>query len=133
MASIVLSSTPDSARPMTSSASVASCFERRRGFLGQIEAVGAPVGRVVTPLDQARDGQFVDQAAEGDRREVERLRQFALFYALAALQARKHRPLGPGCPGFTGALVGIGPEQARHVMERKAQLSRGRDHWFLSK
>ena len=111
----------------------AEADERRSRLFGEIEAMGASVRRIVAPLDQAGDGQFVDQAAERDRREVERLRQFALLDALAALQAREHRPLGPGGPEFAGALVGIGPEQPRHVMEREPKLTRRRDRHFLSK
>ena len=93
----------------------------------------APVRRVVAPLDKAGGGQFINQAAERDRREVERLGKLALLDALAALQAREHRPLGPGGPEFAGSLVGIGPEQPRHVMEREPQLPRRRDRHFLSK
>ena len=93
----------------------------------------APVGRIVAPLDEAGGGQFVDQAAERDRREVERLREFALLDALAALQARQHRPLGPRRAEFARTLVGIGPEQPRHVVEREAELAGGRKRRFLSK
>ena len=44
-------------------------FQLGRGLFGQIEAIGAPVGRVVAPLDETRGAQFVDEAGERDRRE----------------------------------------------------------------
>ena len=74
--------------------------------------MGAPVGRIVAPLDEAGGGQLVDQAAERDRREVERLGKFVLLDALAALQPRQHRPLRARRAEFARALVGIGPQAA---------------------
>ena len=105
----------------------AQILQRRRGFFSEIEPVGAPVGRIVAPLDEAGGRQLVDQPPERDRREVERLGEFVLLRALAALQAREHRPLRAGRAEFAGALVGIGPEQARDVMERESQLAIGRE------
>ena len=87
--------------------------------------MGAPVCRVVAPLDEAGGGQLVDQAAERDRREVERLGQFVLLDALAALQAREHRPLGARRAEFARALVGIGPKQPRHVVSAKPSSRAG--------
>ena len=107
--------------------------QSRRGFFSEIETVGAAVGRIVAPLDEAGGGQFVDQPPECDRREVERLGQFVLLGALAALQAREHRPLRAGRAEFAGALVGIGPEQASDVMERETQLAGGGYGPFVSK
>ena len=107
--------------------------QRRRGFFSEVETVGAPVGRIVAPLDEAGRGQFVDQPPERDRREVERLRQFVLLGALAALQAREHRPLRAGRAKFASALVGIGPEQASDVVERETQLAGRGDRPFVSK
>ena len=78
----------------------AELAQRRRRFVGEIETVGAPVGCIVPPLDEARNGQFVDQAADRDRREVESFGQFVLLDALAALQAREDRPLRAGCAKF---------------------------------
>ncbi len=100
--------------------------ERRRGLLRQIEAMRAPVGRVVAALDEAGRGQLVDQAAEGDRREVERFGEFALLGALAALQPRQHRPLGAGRVELARPLVGIGAQEARHVVQREGEFAAGR-------
>ena len=97
--------------------------QRRRRLLGEIEPMRAPVGRIVAPLDQTGRGQLVDQAAEGDRRDVERLGEFALLDALAALEPRQHRPLGARRVEFARALVGIGAQQARHVVQREAELA----------
>ena len=94
--------------------------------------MGAAIGGVVAPLDEARGGQFVDQAAERDRREIERLGEFVLLDALAALQPRKNRPLGARRAEFAGALVGIGPQEPRHVAQRKAEFAGGSEHRFMS-
>ena len=85
-------------------------LQLRRGLFRQIEAVGAPVGRVVATLDQAGRSELVDKAAERDRREVERVGEFALVHALASLQPRQNRPLGSGRAELAGALVGIGAQ-----------------------
>ena len=74
----------------------AQVSQRGGCFLGEVEAVGAPVGCVVATLDEAGRGQLVDQPPERDRREVERLGQFALLDALAALQARPAPPIARG-------------------------------------
>ena len=133
MARVVDFSIPASARPIRSSASAPRSLKRRRGFFSEIETVGAAVGRIVAPFDEAGGGQFVDQPPECDRREVERLRKFVLLGSLAALQAREHRPLGAGGAEFAGPLVGIGPEQPSDVMERETQLAGRGDRPFVSK
>ena len=94
--------------------------------------MGAAIRRVVAPLDEAGGGQFVDQAAERDRREIERLGQFVLLDALTALQARKNRPLRARRAEFAGALVGIGPQEPRHVAQRKGEFAGGGEHGFMS-
>ena len=108
---------------------------RWRGHSAELVEVtaGAPIGRIVAPFDEARDGQFVDQSPERDRREVERLGEFVLPGSLAALQAREHRPLRAGGAEFAGALVGISPEQASDVVERESQLAGGGNGPFVSK
>ena len=101
--------------------------QRRGGLLGQEKPIGPPVGCVVAPLDEAGGGEFVDQAPERDRGEIERFGQLVLLDALAALQPRQHRPLRARRAEFAGALVGIGPQEPRHVMEREAEFAGGRD------
>ena len=133
MARVVDLSTPASARPIKSSASAPKSRKAGAAFLSEIETVGAAVGRIVATLDETGGGQFIDQPPECDRREVERLGQFVLLRALAALQAREHRPLRAGRAEFAGALIGIGPEQASDVMECEPQLAGGGYGPFVSK
>ena len=83
----------------------------------------APVGRIVAPLDEAGRGQLVDQAAEGDRRDVERFGELALLDALAALEARKHRPLRAGRIELARPLVGIGAQEPRRVVQREGEFA----------
>ena len=85
-------------------------------------AAMASIGRVVAPLDHAGRGQRVDQADEGDRRDVERLRELALLRAFATLQARQDGPLGAGRIQFAGAMVRIRAQQSRRVIEGEGDI-----------
>ena len=85
--------------------------------------MGAPVGRVGAPLDHSGGVELVDEPAERDRRDVERLGKLALFRALAALEARKHGPLGAGGVEFPGAMVRVGAQKPRGVVEGECDLS----------
>ena len=51
--------------------------EQRIGGLGQIEQMRAPVFRIGAALDQPRRLQPVEQPGQGDRLEIEDLRQAA--------------------------------------------------------
>ena len=96
-------------------------------MLGQIEPMRAPVGRVGAPLDQPGGGQLVDQAAEGDRRDVERFGELALLRAFAALEARQHGPLRAGRVELARPLVRIGAQQPRGVVQREGDLAPRRE------
>ncbi len=85
--------------------------------------MGAAVGRVGAPLDQPGRGELVDQAGQGDRRDVERVGELALLRALAALQARQHRPLGAGRVELARAMVRIGAQHARRVVEGESHFA----------
>ena len=92
----------------------------------------APVGGIVASLDQAGRGQLVDEAAESDRRDVERLGEFVLLGALAALEPRKDGPLGSCRVEFARPLVGIGAQEAGRVVEGEAELAGGRENAIIS-
>ena len=115
-------------------AEVVEPLKRRRRLVGQEEAIGAPVGGVVAPLDEAGSGQLVDQAREGDRREVEQVGQFTLLDALGAAKLGQHGPLGARHVDLAGALIRIGAQHARHVVQGETEFSgrrqggQGRSH-----
>ena len=98
-------------------------LECRRGLVSEKQPMRAPVASVVAALDQTCRRQLVDEAAERDRREVQRIRQFRLLDALATLQTHQHRPLGARRVEIAGALVGVGAQQARDVVESEADFA----------
>ena len=93
---------------------------------------GGARGRVrfeVAALDEAARAQLVDQARQRDRRQVQRLGQFALIDPLATLKTHQHRPLRAGHVQFASALVGVGAQEPRGVVQRKSELAgRGIGH-----
>ena len=102
-----------------SSASIAEQPQSRRGFLREIEAVGAAIAGVGAPFDKPGRSQFIDQPANGDRREIEKIGKLALLDPFAALQAHQKRPLRAGHIEFARTLIGIDPHETRDVMERE--------------
>ena len=84
--------------------------------------MGAAVGRVGAPLDHAGRGELVDQANQGDRRDVKRFGELVLLRSLAALQARQDGPLGAGGVELARAMVRIGAQHARRVVEGKSHF-----------
>ena len=98
-------------------------LDHRPGGGQQMQPLGAPVRRIVAPLDQAVVAQPVDQTRQRDRRDVEHLGEFRLLEPLVALEAHQHGPLRPRHIEGLDALVRQRPEQAGDVMQREGEFA----------
>ncbi len=80
------------------------------------------VRRVRTAFDQAQGLQLVDDAAQCDRLDIEKFRQFALVNALVLGEVRQHLPIADRVqPGAPGVLLEPPLEKPGHVVQQEAQ------------
>ena len=80
-------------------------LKQRMGSRPQIERPGAPVGRIGAALDETGLFQTVDQTADSDRLDLEKLGQGALVHALLHIDFLEHLPLRAGQAGAANILL----------------------------
>jgi hypothetical protein len=76
---------------------------------------------MLAPLDQAALGEFVENAHEGDRFDLEQFRQTALVDALASREIGDHLPLRTRQPEVAGALFEPLAHQAGDFMQHESE------------
>src|SRR5882757_6318241 len=86
------------------------------------------VGGIRMPLNQPERLKLVDDAAKGDRLDLQQLSQAALVDAFVLRQISEDLPLRARKTGAAGVLLKMSPEQPRNVMQQKPQSRRIRFH-----
>ena len=97
--------------------------QHRQGGGLQVQAPDAAVARVGPALDHAARLQPVDQAGDGDRLDLQQLRQLLLGDAGLAFEPDQDAPLGAGHVMRAGALVGVHPQQTGNVVQQEQQVA----------
>ena len=104
-------------------AKAAELLEQRPRRGGQEQPLGAAISRIGPALDQTAVAELVEQPGQRDRLQIEHFGQLRLVEALEAIEPDQHRPLGAGHPELRRLVVGIGPQQARYIIENKGEFS----------
>ncbi len=97
--------------------------EDRPRLGGQVKAAGAAVGRVGVTLDPARLLHAVDLADQRHRPDFQEVGQAGLVDALVARQVAERAALRPGQAEAPPIMVEAPPEQARDIVDEKAETA----------
>ena len=93
-----------------------------RGRRHQLQPPDPAVPRIGPALDEAARLQPIDQAADGDRLDLDDRRQLVLGKSRLALEVRQDHPLGSRHPPGAGALVRPRAHLPGNVVEQHQEL-----------
>jgi hypothetical protein len=88
----------------------------------QMQAPDAAVARVRPPFHHPAGFQAVDETGDGDRLDLQKLRQLLLRDARLTLQPDQDGPLRAGHAVRAGTFVGIDPQQPCDVVQQEQQI-----------
>jgi len=94
---------------------------QRTGGICEKEPANAPIRRIRPPLDPACAFETIQQADEGDRLDLEHIRQSCLAGAFGTREIGENRPLRSGEARTARSALEIPAHQPRRIMEKKTK------------